>query len=254
LEVLVSRRSLPALGAALALAAIAAPALAITGGRPDGDGHPNVGLLVADLGAGPRPVCSGTLVAPTVFLTAGHCTATLPTSRVAVTFEPTPDLATSPLRPGTAVTDPAFGLDKSDVHDLAVVLLDAPVTGVEPARLPGAGALDGTPLAGTSYTNVGYGYSERATGGGKPRFVGGGERRVSTSGFVSLKGSSLKLDSNDGGVCFGDSGGPRFLGDSNLIVATTSDGSSSCNGPSVSYRLDTPSARAFLGRFVAVPT
>jgi hypothetical protein len=242
----------PALGAALALAAIAAPALAITGGRPDGDAHPNVGLLVADLGAGSRPVCSGTLVAPAVFLTAGHCTVSLPTSRVSVTFDATPDLATSSLRSGTAVTDPAFGHDRADLHDLAVVLLDAPVASVEPARLPAAGLLDRSPLRGATFTNVGYGHAERASGG-EPRFLGGGERCVSTSMFASLTQSWLKLDSQDGGVCYGDSGGPRFLGDSNLLVATTSGGSSTCEGTAASYRLDTPSARALLGRFLALP-
>jgi hypothetical protein len=242
----VFRRSLPALGAVLALAAIAAPALAITGGRPDGNGHPHVGLLVAVVdGTGPRPLCSGTLVAPSVFLTAGHCTASLPTTRVSVTFDPVPDLRTAPLRSGTAVTDPGFGGAKKDSHDLAVVLLDAPVEGVEPAELPTAGLLDHTPLKDATFINVGYGLSDRSTGGG--------ERLVSTSGFGSLRATELRLDSKDGGVCFGDSGGPRFLGDSTLLVATTSGGNSACTGPSTSYRLDTPSAREFLGRFVSLP-
>jgi V8-like Glu-specific endopeptidase len=236
------RRSLPALGAALALAAIAAPALAITGGRLDGDGHPNVGLLVD---GNRKPLCSGTLVSPTVFLTAGHCTASLATTRVAVTFDAEPALASTTLRPGTAVTDPGFGLDKKDSHDLAVVLLDEPVEGTQPAQLPAAGLLDRTPLKSASFTNVGYGATDRSNGGG--------ERLVSTSGFGGLGATELKLHAKDGGVCFGDSGGPRFLGDSMLIVATTSGGNSACTGPSASYRLDTPSARAFLGRFVSLP-
>jgi hypothetical protein len=61
---------------ALALAACLAPAIgAITYGTPDGNAHPNVGLLVARIGTGFFAICSGTLVSPTVFLTAGHCTA-----------------------------------------------------------------------------------------------------------------------------------------------------------------------------------
>jgi hypothetical protein len=250
----VSRRLLLALGAALALAALAAPALAITGGRADGNEHPNVGLLVADVdGTGPRSLCSGTLVAPAVFLTAGHCTASLPTTRVAVTFEPAPDLATAQLVSGTAVTDPAFGHDRGDLHDLAVVLLDAPVGGITPATLPAPGLLDRSQIPSATFTSVGYGYAERAMGGGRPHFLGGGERRVATTTFAALTRSWLKLSSRGGGLCFGDSGGPQFLGDSSVVVATTSGGSSTCEGSSSSYRLDTPSARGFLGRYVALP-
>ncbi len=50
----------------------AQPAAAITGGELDGEGHPNVGLLVADIDGVPAWRCTGTLIAPRVFLTAGH--------------------------------------------------------------------------------------------------------------------------------------------------------------------------------------
>src|SRR5262245_14507665 len=54
----------------------ASSALAITNGTPDGTRHPYVGLFVAqDAGGNPLWRCSGTLLSPTVFLTAGHCTA-----------------------------------------------------------------------------------------------------------------------------------------------------------------------------------
>lgn len=49
-------------------------AYATTGGQPDGSGHPYVGLVVFDDADGPAWRCSGTLLSPTVFLTAGHCT------------------------------------------------------------------------------------------------------------------------------------------------------------------------------------
>src|SRR5207302_1623263 len=133
--------------AALAAIVAPAPALAITGGAPGGDAHPEVGLLVAVVpGAGLQPVCSGTLVAPTVFLTAGHCTAPLAgagVTRLYVTFDPQPDLLAAPLLAASSwTTDPQFGHDRADLHDLAVVLCAAPAP-VAPAALPHAGADEG---------------------------------------------------------------------------------------------------------------
>ena len=71
------RRGLTALAAAAMVATTAVPAIAITGGEPDEGRHPNVGLLVFysdDGDTNARFRCSGTLVAPTVVLTAAHCT------------------------------------------------------------------------------------------------------------------------------------------------------------------------------------
>jgi hypothetical protein len=61
----------------------------------------------------------------------------------------------------------------------------------------------------------------------------------------------IKLSSNDGGVCFGDSDGPWLL--DGAIAAIVSGGSSSCSGNSNAYRLDTPAARAFLAPYVQLP-
>jgi len=61
----------------------------------------------------------------------------------------------------------------------------------------------------------------------------------------------------DGGSCAGDSGGPHFLGadttETNIIVSTTVTGGGICNSTSVTYRLDTESARSFLGNYVTLP-
>ena len=229
----------------VAALAVAAPAaLAITGGSLDGDAHPAVGLLVADLGHGPEPDCSGSLVSPTVFVTAAHCTGDLASARVWVSFDSQYVAGTSSLLPGTAHTDPQWGLVKKDSHDLAVVVLDRAVHGVTPYALPKAAALEAAGVASQPFTNVGYGYFDDS-------FTFDGYRRRSTSSFTTVKPTELRLADKPGGVCFGDSGGPRLLG--NVVVALTSTGNDNCTGQSISYRLDTPPARAFLSSFVATP-
>jgi V8-like Glu-specific endopeptidase len=230
--------------AGVAALAVAAPAFAITGGTLDGTAHPAVGLLLADRGNGPEPDCSGSLVSPTVFVTAAHCTANLASGRVWVTFDPQYVAGSSPLRPGTAHADPQWGLVKDDSHDLAVVVLDQPVRGVTPYALPKANVLEAAGVASQTFTNVGYGYSDRS-------FTFDGYRRWSTSSFTNVKSTELRLADQTGGVCFGDSGGPRLLG--NVVVAVTSTGNKNCTGQSISYRLDTPAARAILAPFLAAP-
>lgn len=258
------RRSVRLAALVMALAALSAsPAAAVTNGEPDGNGHPSVGALVVNLPqAGQVPVCSGTLIAPAVFLTAAHCTAWLPSlgiGQVSVTFDSTLDPARWTLTQGTYVTDPAFGHDRADLHDLAVVLLSQPVAGIAPASLPPAGLLDRTfARRRPDVTSVGYGFYARETGGGPPQWLYDGLRRVSTSPVAALTPTWLRLltsaqATGQGGVCFGDSGGPQFLGGSSTVVAVTSGGDAACAGSSASYRLDSASARAFLGRFVQVP-
>jgi hypothetical protein len=223
---------------------VAAPALAVTGGTLDGQSHPAVGLLLADRGNGPEPDCSGSLVSPSVFVTAGHCTGGLASDRVWVSFDAQYVAGSSKLLTGTAHTDPLWGTAKGDTHDLAVVVLDAPVRGVTPLELPKAGSLDRGNLRSQPFVNVGYGYFDRT-------FTFDGYRRVSVSSYTNLKATELMLSEHGGGVCFGDSGGPRLLGP--VVTAVTSTGNKNCTGQSTSYRLDTPGARAFLQPFVATP-
>jgi hypothetical protein len=233
------------IAAGVAALAVAAPAaFAITSGSLDGGAHPAVGLLLADRGNGPEPDCSGSLVSPTVFVTAAHCTGDLASARVWVSFDPQYVSGSSTLLTGTAHTDPQWGVVKNDSHDLAVVVLDSAVSGVTPFALPTAAALDAPGVSSQSFTNVGYGYADRT-------FTFDGFRRWSTSSFTGLKPTELRLSDKDGGVCFGDSGGPRLLG--NVVVAVTSTGNKNCTGQSSSYRLDTQAARAFLSPFVTAP-
>jgi len=84
-------------------------------------------------------------------------------------------------------------------------------------------------------------------------------RMVAFSSFNALGPGYLRLSQNpakgDGGTCFGDSGGPDFLpvNGTLILVATTVTGDAVCRSTNVDQRLDTASARAFLGRFVTLP-
>jgi secreted trypsin-like serine protease len=233
-----------------------APALAITNGMPDGNAHPNVGGLVAPTAYsdGTWLYCSGTLISPTVFLTAAHC-GDADAERVRVTFD-TAYEAGDTVYAGTFHRDPLYGHDESDPHDIAVVVLDKAVKGIAPAKLPAAGSLSG--LSGSQqFTSVGYGAYEVTNGPGGHQYLYNDVRMVATGTLNSINKSWLRISMNpstgDGGTCYGDSGGPNFLGDTNVIAATTITGDAVCRSTNVDYRLDTASARTFLARYVALP-
>jgi len=259
--------------ALVALCAVGAvPAGAITFGQPDGSLHPQVGALLADYdpdSPGPDVLCSGTLVAPSVFLTAGHCTAFLESegiSQVWVTFASSYDedsTSLDALVAGTYVTNPDYGYSgpggHADPHDLAVVLLHAPALGITPAQLPPAGLLDELALRSQTFTAVGYGTVREVKTTGPHAFFFDAVRRYVLQSFLSLQKSWLTLNMNpstgSGGTCYGDSGGPHFLGGvaSNLEVSITVTGDAMCRATDTTYRLDTPSAREFLAHYVTLP-
>jgi len=251
---------------ALAVLLATGAASAITYGQPDGDRHPYVGALVGSDAEGEFVFCSGTLIAPDVFLTAAHCTAAIEQFGFdfeGVTFDSVFDPDTSVVYSGTPYTHPEFPGPSSDVKDIAVVVLDEEVADIPPARLPRAGLLDrlarNNGLKGQRFTAVGYGATERThePGGGAPVFGEGGTRMYSISTFAALNKTFLRLLQNpstgDGGTCYGDSGGPNFLGNSRIIASITITGDIPCRATNVTYRLDTSSARAFLRQFVTLP-
>jgi hypothetical protein len=248
--------STPALlaGAAVALVATASPGWAITNGAPDGGGHPNVGGLVADhaYSDGTWIYCSGTLVSPTVFVTAAHCAEG---ARVRVTFSSAYHDGDK-VYAGTWHADPAYSQVQSDPHDLAVVVLDKAVKGIAPAALPRAGQLDGLP-GSQRFTSVGYGAYEVTNSPGGHQYLYDDVRGVATGTLNAINPAWLRISMNpstgNGGTCYGDSGGPNFLGTSNVLAATTITGDAVCRSTNVDYRLDTASARAFLGQYVALP-
>jgi hypothetical protein len=239
------------------VSALAVTALAITYGQPDGNRHPQVGALVGHFTEGTFPYCTGTLIAPNVVLTAAHCN--LGSPRVYVSFD-TKFSSKSKLLPGTFYYDPQYNFAQDDPHDIAVVVLDKPVNGVTPARLPRAGQLDGLKV-NQKFTVVGYGGQEPVNQPGGPVIAYLDTREFSTASLNSVNPAWLRLSQNpatgDSGACYGDSGGPNFLGagasETNIIAGTTITGDALCKSTNVVYRTDTPSARNFLAQFVTLP-
>jgi hypothetical protein len=80
---------------------------------------------------------------------------------------------------------------------------------------------------------------------------------VSTGTLNATNTTYLRLSGNaatgDGGTCYGDSGGPNFLGNTNIVAAITITGDAVCRATNVIYRLDTESARSFLSAYVKLP-
>jgi V8-like Glu-specific endopeptidase len=249
------RRALAALAVVVAAFATASPAAAITNGTLDGDQHPSVGGLVSptQYSDGTWIYCSATLVAPTVVLTAAHCGEE--GEGVTVTFD-TAYVAGDKVYQGTFHADPAYPGNQSDAHDIAVVVLDKAVKDIMPSSLPEAGSLSNLPKD-QLITAVGYGAYEVTNSPGGHQYLYNDVRMVATGTLNSTNATWLRVSMNpaigNGGTCYGDSGGPNFLGTSDVIAAITITGDAICRSTNVDYRLDTQSARDFLSQYVTVP-
>jgi len=217
------------------------------------------------------PLCSGTLISPTVFLTAGHCTEflikeDLPTY---VSFDPTYKPGASKLIRGTPYIHPkqCLAVKKGCVpdpiggsvvgyprYDVGVVVLNKPVRMATYGALPEVGLVD-TLKEGQRLTAVGYGTTGFARGDSRlPLPVYPDDRYRATVRLLNTKDPALGemfvkttgvkgLIKREGeGTCFGDSGGPLFLPDQQTIVGVTSWGSTvpPCTGPAYYQRMDLP--------------
>jgi len=233
----------------------AGPAAAITNGTADGNKHPNVGGLVnaTQYSDGTWLYCSGTLISPTVFLTAAHCAED--GDRVGVTFD-TNYQDGDKVYYGTFHADPAYPGTSADSHDIAVVVLNRSVKGIKPALLPTADSLSGL-SSDQMFTAVGYGAYEVTNSPGGHQYLYDDVRMVATGTLNAINKTWLRISMNastgNGGTCYGDSGGPNFLGTTDIVAAITITGDAVCRSTNVDYRLDTPSARAFLGQYVGLP-
>ncbi|MGB7818672.1 MAG: trypsin-like serine protease [Ornithinibacter sp.] len=264
------RKFLTVAVAAIVMLGLAQPAGAITkGGELDEGDHPYVGLMVAKNADGdPLWRCSGTLISPLIYVTAGHCTAAdtpddtsddpvTATIWFESTLEPTPADFGYPFEgptsvDGTVYTHPLFVDGAFFLYDLGVVVLDEPVVLDEYATLPDAGYVDTLRKgrSGDQLTAVGYGLQQAKT---NPKLADK-ESALKTryqadlmivntkgvAGIGKIPGSASMLLSGDakhGGTCFGDSGGPILDGDT--LVAVTSFGlNGECAGVGGVFRID----------------
>jgi hypothetical protein len=259
------------------LLAVVLPASAITNGEPDGDNHPYVGLLVFDVfvpGIGNVPAwrCSGSLIAPDVVLTAGHCTDGAVAARVWFDeiVEGNPDYpggGPSAVE-GTPYTNPNYrsdenpygggnGLPAFSYRDVGIVVLDKSVVMGQYAELPDPGFVD-TLKNKTDLDNVGYGVQEMVHVVGPPFWTGLKVRLYAPSEFISGKfvhsaeymRISLNASQGTGGTCFGDSGGPNLLGETDTVLAVNSYVTNyNCAGVGYSSRVDIPEVLEWINSF-----
>ena len=245
---------------------VAGPAGAVTGGEPDGNRHPNVGaLLVGTSGVDMFQLCSGSLIAPGEFLTAGHCTDFLegnPGFVVSVSFEENlnPDPDTGVLAPATTVattgssTMPGFkaGIAKS-INDVGVVHLAQPVTGRTPVEPPGRGPArrDRAPGPCLHQRRLRH---RRARPQHPQQGRHRGLRRAPDRGDLPLQVAHALLPQAAGRHLLRRLGRPALLvGDGplrNLTVAVTSATNPTCGTLAENQRLDTPEVVAFLANFL----
>lgn len=273
------KRLILALSAAASIVvATAAPVGAITKNyEPDFD-HTFVGLIAFYDAAGEfQHRCTGELLAPTVVLTAGHCTdngAGGVNATARIWFQQGAGAHYDPATqhdPVTGYPDECvagtlgslcaeshvmynYGFDNfagfPNTHDVGLVILDQRITGLGSAYLAGDGELNPLDTAkGTQdkdFRVSGYGISFAAHKGAvavsfRVRLQAL-EQLVNTNAPYNA-GFNIQLNGNGndrGGTCSGDSGGPVFYPqDTNQIVAVTSFGkNATCRGDGYYYRTD----------------
>ena len=242
----------------IAMLAIAVmPVGAITDGEFDGEGHPYVGLMVAqDANGNPLWRCSGTLLSSTLFLTAGHCTEA-PAAHVEIWFDadvqsgiPANGYPFTGNVGGTPHTHPNYDPNAFFLFDLGVVVLDEPMVMDEYGVLPQLDQLASLKTQrgkqDVTFTAVGYGLQESFPDAASWKENNARVRMVAHPHLIQINGGlvgdfSVLLSNNHatGGTCFGDSGGPNFIGDTNVVGGVTSFGlNGNCAGTGGVYRVD----------------
>lgn len=238
----------------------------ITNGTIDGVGHPGVVLIIMDVAGSPAYRCSGTLIAPKIVLTAGHCTGEpgeftgmriFTESDVQNGTNNYPFAGPNTIEARAWHSHPQFTEAAFFLHDVGVIELQSGVA--LPARaygtLPGVNALEVLkPSNATSFTSVGYGLQRINPAhvvAEKVRMVATPHLLQINTGFTGPGSLLLSNNASTGGTCFGDSGGPNYLGASSVIAGVTSFGiNGTCGGTGGVFRVDRPDVLAFVGQYV----
>lgn len=261
----------------LLLMAVVLPASAITDGELDGDDHPHVVLLLMEVSDEVMYRCSGTLLSPTVLLTAGHCTLNYPGEpyRAMRIFTESDveygdniyPFAGGPnsIKAVSWAAHPLYETGPFFLHDVGIVILEEPgLIGLDVyGELPEVDQLDAMKTKrgkqDTTFTAVGYGLqesfpnaaawkenNERIRYVAYPKLI-----QINVPGFTGDFSMLLSNNPNTGGTCFGDSGGPNFLGDSNVVAGVTSFGiNGNCAGTGGVFRMDRQNVLDFVNSYM----
>jgi secreted trypsin-like serine protease len=256
---------------------------AVTDGKVDGNAHPAVKLLLMEVGGRPAFRCSGTLLSPTVFLTAGHCTDAFPDApytgmRVFTESDVQAGIGTTnnyPFAGPNAVeaiswaAHPLYETGPFVLHDVGVVILAQPIilAASQYGRLPSVNQFDSlTTRRGqqdVTFTAVGYGLQEsfpdpalflatntRTRMSATPHLL-----QINVPGFTGSFSMLLSNNHSNGGTCFGDSGGPNFYGsgatETRIVAGTTSFGiNGNCAGTGGVFRMDRQNVLDFVKSYL----
>jgi V8-like Glu-specific endopeptidase len=236
----------------------------ITDGVVDQNAHPAVVLIIMDIGGQPAFRCSGTLIAPKVVLTAGHCAGEpgefsgvriFTESNVQDGNNNYPFAGPNTIEASSWQAHPLFTEAAFFLHDVGVIKLTKGVrlAANQYGKLPTVNQLDALkPSSATTFTAVGYGLQKI-----NPVFVQADLIRMYAephliqinTGFTGSGSLLLSNNASTGGTCFGDSGGPDYLGSSNVVAGVTSFGiNGNCAGTGGVFRLDRQDVIDFVNR------
>jgi V8-like Glu-specific endopeptidase len=240
--------------------------VSITSGSLDGNRHPAVVLIIMDVAGSPAFRCSGTLISPRVVLTAGHCAGepgefsglrVFTESDVENGNNNYPFSGPNTIEARSWASHPQYTNAAFFLHDVGVVTLSRAVNlpANQYGRLPGLNQLDAlSPSNATKFTAVGYGLQrvnpvhvedELIRMLAEPHLV-----QINT-GFTGSFSLLLSNNHSSGGTCFGDSGGPNYLGSSNVVAGVTSFGlNGSCGGTGGVFRADRADVLSFVGKYL----